>query len=143
MSEELVVSLFIRPRRWRKQLFRNISDDLLTNTTLYPRSLRIRDNETSGMCPQWRYWLLWEVRQRRMVVSYRSFGKACRCNLDGLNRPREILHDIQEERTSHLHRGGGLQSVFNYLHNGSFTYFRNRLLPLQCTEDHGFHSSKH
>jgi len=51
MLEELVASLFIRTRRWRKQLFRNISDDLLTNTTSYPRELNIRDNEISGMCP--------------------------------------------------------------------------------------------
>jgi hypothetical protein len=51
MSEELVASLFIRPRRWRKQLFRNISDDLLTNTASYPRRLTIHDNETNGMCP--------------------------------------------------------------------------------------------
>jgi hypothetical protein len=80
-----------------------------------------------------RYAFFWDVKQRRLVVTCRCFGKTCRYhlqgsrsqgrNLDGLtfqqgsdrlprnvNKYQSTLHNIPEERTSHLHGSEGLKS---------------------------------
>ena len=66
--------------------------------------------------------LFWDVTQRRLVVSYRCFGKNCRSHLQGsllkmapkscpsVTNYRSALRNISEGRRSHIHRGGSLNS---------------------------------
>jgi len=35
-----------------------------------------------------RYSLFWDVTQRRLVVSFRHFGRTCQCHLQGSDSPR-------------------------------------------------------
>jgi len=70
--------------------------------------------------------LFWDVTQTRMVVSYRHFGITYRyhpqrssrpfnmeligCPETSVNNYQSTRRNIQEERRSHLFRGGSLQS---------------------------------
>jgi hypothetical protein len=97
-------------------------------TVAFPRRLIVDTHEPLKMQPL----LFWDVTQRRLVVCYRRFGTTCPSHIQGSRSPRRTsawplkmgqivcpetsakyqstLRNIPEERRSHLHRVGCLES---------------------------------
>ena len=106
--------------------FRNFVrlSDLLKVPTCHKKTYFLASecvSDVHEVMTQLRSSLFWDVTQRRSVVRYRSFGTTYRFldpwRLDPWVVPKRRLHyqstlrNIQEERRSHLYRGGSLKSM--------------------------------
>lgn len=72
---------------------------------------------------------MWDFSQRRILLSYRSFGTTYRFHIQGLSRNvykklYSTLRKTQSERRSHLHSSGSLKS---HEPTNQLSYFKKNL----------------